>query len=277
MAGKRKPKVAKPKHDDLAKPSKWRLQHGTFSEPIRAADPETGLADHVAQFEQVAGPMQRGPVRSDAATHRGPRRHLEQQLARDARAEHPQVTAHGGQGTVVAREHDFVVASGVIGTLNVVDVPSFARELTVLALRLDGKVSGLGVDNDPARGGELAKAQFAKGVDVVFAAAGGSAGGSSGLRRLNTAQSDVITAAEFQWRQIAIHVVSSGRELRINNGPERIANLAKAGEDYVAFIGSDFVKEGLMAAEVLTKAVNGEAKASRQKNERRGFIMGLMG
>jgi hypothetical protein len=50
----------------------------------------------------------------------------------------------------------------------------------------------------------------------------------SGLDILNTAQSDVITAAEFQWRQIAIHVVSSGRELRINNGPERIANLAKA-------------------------------------------------
>lgn len=50
----------------------------------------------------------------------------------------------------------------------------------------------------------------------------------SGLDILNTAQSDVITAAEFQWRQIAIHVVSSGRELRINNGPERIANLAKS-------------------------------------------------
>jgi basic membrane protein A len=28
--------------------------------------------------------------------------------------------------------------------------------------------------NDPARGGELAKAQFARGVDVVFAAAGGT-------------------------------------------------------------------------------------------------------
>jgi basic membrane protein A len=28
--------------------------------------------------------------------------------------------------------------------------------------------------NDPGRGGELAKAQFAKGVDVVFAAAGGT-------------------------------------------------------------------------------------------------------
>jgi hypothetical protein len=42
MAGKRKAKVAKPKHDDLAKPSKWRLQHGDFSEPTRDADPETG-------------------------------------------------------------------------------------------------------------------------------------------------------------------------------------------------------------------------------------------
>ena len=31
--------------------------------------------------------------------------------------------------------------------------------------------------NDPARGGELAKAQFAKGVDVVFAAAGGTGTG----------------------------------------------------------------------------------------------------
>ncbi len=37
-------------------------------------------------------------------------------------------------------------------------------------------------------------------------------------------------------------------------------SLAKAGEDYAAFIGSDFVKEGHMAAEVLTKAVGGKAK-----------------
>jgi hypothetical protein len=42
MAGKRRVKPAKPKQDDLAKPSKWRLQHGGFSAPIRDADPETG-------------------------------------------------------------------------------------------------------------------------------------------------------------------------------------------------------------------------------------------
>src|SRR5690606_36433693 len=35
--------------------------------------------------------------------------------------------------------NDFVVASGVLGTVNIVDIPSFARELTVLALRLQGR------------------------------------------------------------------------------------------------------------------------------------------
>lgn len=45
---------------------------------------------------------------------------------------------------------------------------------------------------------------------------------------LNISQSDVISAAEYQWRQIAINVVASGRELRINSGDSRIINLAKA-------------------------------------------------
>lgn len=37
-------------------------------------------------------------------------------------------------------------------------------------------------------------------------------------------------------------------------------SLAKAGEDYVTFIGSDFIEEGRRAAEWLTKTMNGEAK-----------------
>ena len=45
---------------------------------------------------------------------------------------------------------------------------------------------------------------------------------------LNISQSDVITSAEYQWRQIALNVVASGRELRINSGDSRIINLAKA-------------------------------------------------
>lgn len=50
----------------------------------------------------------------------------------------------------------------------------------------------------------------------------------SGYDLLNIGASDVITAAEFQWKQIAINVVASGAELRINNGDARILNLVKA-------------------------------------------------
>jgi hypothetical protein len=50
----------------------------------------------------------------------------------------------------------------------------------------------------------------------------------SGYDVLNIAASDVISAAEFQWRQIAINVVASGLELRVNSGGPRIINLAKA-------------------------------------------------
>lgn len=45
---------------------------------------------------------------------------------------------------------------------------------------------------------------------------------------LNISQSDVLTAAEYQWRQIAMNVVASGRDLRINSGENRIINLVKA-------------------------------------------------
>lgn len=50
----------------------------------------------------------------------------------------------------------------------------------------------------------------------------------SGFDVLNTNQSDVFTAAAYPWRQIALNVVASGRELRINSGRERIIKLSKA-------------------------------------------------
>jgi len=50
----------------------------------------------------------------------------------------------------------------------------------------------------------------------------------SGFDTLNISASDVITAAEFQWRQIALNVIASGLELRVNSGDARIINLAKA-------------------------------------------------
>lgn len=50
----------------------------------------------------------------------------------------------------------------------------------------------------------------------------------SGYDVLNVGASDVLSAAEYQWRQIAINVVASGLELRTNSGESRIINLVKS-------------------------------------------------
>lgn len=50
----------------------------------------------------------------------------------------------------------------------------------------------------------------------------------SGYDVLNIGASDVITSAEYQWRQIAVNVVANGMELRVNSGGSRIVNLVKA-------------------------------------------------
>jgi hypothetical protein len=50
----------------------------------------------------------------------------------------------------------------------------------------------------------------------------------SGYDVLNIAQSDVLTSAEYPWRQIAINVVASGLEMRINKGDTQIIALVKS-------------------------------------------------
>jgi hypothetical protein len=50
----------------------------------------------------------------------------------------------------------------------------------------------------------------------------------SGYDTLNTAASDVLSAAKYDWSQVAIHVTASGRELRMNNSEERMINLVKS-------------------------------------------------
>src|SRR6267378_1448608 len=50
----------------------------------------------------------------------------------------------------------------------------------------------------------------------------------SGFDVLNVSQSDVISAAEFPWKQIAVNVVADGLTMRINKGQARLINLVKA-------------------------------------------------
>ena len=50
----------------------------------------------------------------------------------------------------------------------------------------------------------------------------------SGFDTLNISASDVLSAAKYDWVQAAVHVVASGRELRMNNGKEQLIDLAAA-------------------------------------------------
>jgi len=74
---------------------------------------------------------------------------------------------------------------------------------------------------------------------------------------LNISQSDVISSAEFQWRQIAINVVASGRELRINSGDSRIINLAKSRmKNAIRTFNNNFSND-LYSAGSLANQING--------------------
>lgn len=50
----------------------------------------------------------------------------------------------------------------------------------------------------------------------------------SGFDTLNIAASEVISAAKYDWVQSAVHVVASGRELRMNSGKNQLIRLAES-------------------------------------------------
>ena len=74
---------------------------------------------------------------------------------------------------------------------------------------------------------------------------------------LNIAASDVISSAEYQWRQIALNVVASGRELRINSGDTRIVNLVKARVKNAIRTFNNSFSSDLYSAGSLTNQING--------------------
>jgi len=77
----------------------------------------------------------------------------------------------------------------------------------------------------------------------------------SGYDVLDISASDVLSAAEYNWRQSAVHVTASGRELRINSGESRIINLAKARltnamRTFKNNISSDIYSDGTSANQI---------------------------
>lgn len=74
---------------------------------------------------------------------------------------------------------------------------------------------------------------------------------------LNISQSDVISSAEYQWRQIAISVVASGREILINSGPTKIVDLVKSRMKNAMRTFNNNFSNDLYSAGSLTNQING--------------------
>lgn len=79
----------------------------------------------------------------------------------------------------------------------------------------------------------------------------------SGLDVLNIGSSEVLSAAKFEWKQAAVHVVISGRELRQNSGSDRIINLLEARINNAKRTAANNMSEDIYSSGSLTNQVGG--------------------
>lgn len=79
----------------------------------------------------------------------------------------------------------------------------------------------------------------------------------SGYDTLNIGASDVLSAAKYDWAQVALHVTASGRELRMNNSEERMINLVKARMDVAMATAANNMSIDLYSDGALTNQVGG--------------------
>lgn len=81
----------------------------------------------------------------------------------------------------------------------------------------------------------------------------------SGYDTLNIAASDVLSAAKFDWVQAAVHITASGRELRMNNGPEALIKLADARRKNALRTAANNMSIDLYSSGALTNQMGGLA------------------
>lgn len=77
----------------------------------------------------------------------------------------------------------------------------------------------------------------------------------SGYDPLNIQAVDVLTAAEFPWRQVAVNVAASGLEIRTNSGENKIINLVKtkiknAQKSFANGLSVDLYSDGTLSNQI---------------------------
>lgn len=79
----------------------------------------------------------------------------------------------------------------------------------------------------------------------------------SGYDTLNVNASDVLSAAKYDWMQVAIHVTASGRELKQNNSKEAMIKLVKARIKNAKNTASNQMSLDIYSDGSLTNQING--------------------
>ena len=79
----------------------------------------------------------------------------------------------------------------------------------------------------------------------------------AGYDALNTNASDVLTTVKYPYRQVALHVTASGREIRMNASKEAMLNLVQARKDNAIRTATNQFAIDLYSAGSLNEQING--------------------
>ena len=79
----------------------------------------------------------------------------------------------------------------------------------------------------------------------------------SGYDTLNIGASDVLSAAKYDWCQVALHVTASGRELKMNNSEQRMIDLVKSRVDVAMSTAANNMSIDIYSSGALTNQIGG--------------------
>ena len=96
----------------------------------------------------------------------------------------------------------------------------------------------------------------------------------SGYDTLNIGASDVLSAAKYDWAQVALHVTASGREVKMNNSQERMINLVKSRVDVAMSTAANNMSIDIYSDGALTNQIGGLANLIQ--NDGTGTVGGIV-
>ena len=79
----------------------------------------------------------------------------------------------------------------------------------------------------------------------------------SGYDPLNINPSDVISAAKYDWQQVALHVTASGREIKMNNSKEKMIDLVSSRIDVAMSTAANNMSIDIYSDGSLTNQIGG--------------------